>query len=97
MKIVSIMGARPQFIKAATVSTALRRQHQELLLHTGQHYDENMSKVFFEDLGIPRPDMNLEIGSDTHARQTAAIMIGVENYLLQQHYHSKQWWIHKHQ
>ena len=84
MKIVSIVGARPQFIKAAPVSAALREQHQELLLHTGQHYDDNMSKVFFEELGIPRPDINLEIGSDSHARQTAAIMIGVESYLQQE-------------
>lgn len=84
MKIISIVGARPQFIKAAPVSRALRKQHQELLLHTGQHYDDNMSNVFFEELGIPRPDINLEIGSDSHARQTAAIMIGVEQYLQQQ-------------
>ncbi len=81
MKIVSIVGARPQFIKAAPVSTALRKQHHELLLHTGQHYDDNMSRVFFDELAIPRPDINLEIGSDSHARQTAAIMIGVEQYL----------------
>jgi UDP-N-acetylglucosamine 2-epimerase len=84
MKIVSIVGARPQFIKAAPVSAALRKQHEELLLHTGQHYDDNMSKVFFEELGIPRPNINLEIGSGSHARQTAAIMIGVENYLQQE-------------
>lgn len=83
MKIVSIVGARPQFIKAAPVSIALRKQHQELLLHTGQHYDDNMSRIFFEELEIPRPDTNLEVGSESHARQTAAIMIGVENYLEQ--------------
>lgn len=84
MKVISIVGARPQFIKAAPVSKALRKQHHELLLHTGQHYDDNMSKVFFDELGIPRPDINLEIGSDSHARQTAAIMIGVENFLEQE-------------
>lgn len=84
MKIISIVGARPQFIKAAPVSTALRKQHQELLLHTGQHYDDNMSTVFFDELGIPRPDINLGIGSDSHARQTAAIMVGVEQYLQQE-------------
>ncbi len=84
MKIVSIVGARPQFIKAAPVSTELRKKHEQLLLHTGQHYDDNMSKVFFEELDIPRPDINLEIGSDSHARQTAAIMIGVEKYLQQE-------------
>jgi len=81
MKIVSIVGARPQFIKAAPVSAALRKKHEELLLHTGQHYDENMSRIFFDELSIPRPDLNLEVGSDSHARQTAAIMIGIENYL----------------
>ncbi|HEX9973530.1 MAG TPA: UDP-N-acetylglucosamine 2-epimerase (non-hydrolyzing) [bacterium] len=84
MKIVSIVGARPQFIKAAPVSAALRKHHQELLLHTGQHYDDNMSKVFFDELGIPRPDINLEVGSDSHARQTAAIMIGIETFLEQE-------------
>lgn len=84
MKIISIVGARPQFIKAAPVSRALREHHQELLLHTGQHYDDNMSRVFFDELGIPRPDINLGIGSDSHARQTAAIMIGVEQYLQQE-------------
>ena len=84
MKIVTIVGARPQFIKAAPVSWELRKHHQELILHTGQHYDENMSRVFFDELGIPRPDKNLEIGSDSHARQTAAILVGVENYLQQE-------------
>jgi UDP-N-acetylglucosamine 2-epimerase (non-hydrolysing) len=84
MKIVSIVGARPQFIKAAPVSAALRQHHQELLLHTGQHYDDNMSKVFFDELGIPKPDINLEVGSDSHARQTAAIMIGIETFLEQE-------------
>jgi len=84
MKIVTIVGARPQFVKAAPVSQALRRQFSELILHTGQHYDENMSRVFFDELGIPRPDKNLEIGSNSHARQTAAILIGVEQYLQQE-------------
>ncbi|MFZ5516343.1 MAG: non-hydrolyzing UDP-N-acetylglucosamine 2-epimerase [Candidatus Zhuqueibacterota bacterium] len=84
MKIVTIVGARPQFVKAAPVSQALRRQFTELILHTGQHYDENMSRVFFDELGIPRPDKNLEIGSDSHARQTAAILVGVEQYLVQE-------------
>ncbi len=84
MKIVTIVGARPQFVKAAPVSKALRKEHRELLLHTGQHYDENMSRIFFDELGIPRPDKNLEIGSNSHARQTAAILVGVENYLQQE-------------
>jgi len=84
LKIVSVVGARPQFIKAAPVSAALRKQHQELLLHTGQHYDENMSQIFFDEMKIPRPDRNLGVGSGTHAQQTGQIMIGVEKYLLEE-------------
>lgn len=84
MKIVSIVGARPQFIKAAPVSEALRKKHTELLLHTGQHYDDNMSRIFFEEMRIPRPDENLGVGSGSHAEQTGQILIKVEQYLMQQ-------------
>ncbi|WP_285824229.1 non-hydrolyzing UDP-N-acetylglucosamine 2-epimerase [Schaedlerella arabinosiphila] len=84
MKLVTIVGARPQFIKAAAVSRVLRRQHQEFLVHTGQHYDENMSEVFFEELHIPRPDQNLGVGSGSHAKQTANMMIGIEEILLEE-------------
>lgn len=82
MKIVTVVGARPQFIKAAAVSRALRKQHQEILIHTGQHYDQNMSDIFFEELSIPKPDYNLGVGSSTHGRQTAEMLIGVEKILL---------------
>ena len=63
MKIVTIVGARPQFIKCAPVSRALREEHEEILVHTGQHYDANMSDVFFTELAISAPDYNLGIGS----------------------------------
>lgn len=82
MKIVSVVGARPQFIKAVLVSRELRKSHQEILVHTGQHYDIELSKIFFDELNIPKPDYNLGVGSDTHARQTARIMIAIEDTLV---------------
>lgn len=81
MKIVTIVGARPQFIKAAAVSRKLRQEHEEILVHTGQHYDANMSDIFFEELQIPKPDINLGVGSGSHARQTADMMVGIEEIL----------------
>ncbi|HIW74400.1 MAG TPA: UDP-N-acetylglucosamine 2-epimerase (non-hydrolyzing) [Firmicutes bacterium] len=83
-KIVTVVGARPQFIKAAAVSRVLRQKHEEILIHTGQHYDGNMSDIFFEELHIPRPDYNLGVGSGSHARQTAAMMVGIEEILLKE-------------
>lgn len=84
MKIMTVVGARPQFIKAAPLSLALRAIPGvvERILHTGQHYDPEMSDIFFEQMGIPRPDHRLEVGSGTHARQTAAALIGIEDVLL---------------
>ena len=76
MKIVSIVGARPQFIKAAALSAALRtRGHSEFLVHTGQHYDAAMSDVFFQELGIPEPDANLNVGSGRHGEMTGAMLV----------------------
>jgi len=82
MKVLSVVGARPQFIKAAPVSACLRESHTERLLHTGQHYEDGMSAVFFRELGMPEPDINLGIGSGTHAQQTGAMLIGIEEALL---------------
>jgi UDP-GlcNAc3NAcA epimerase len=82
VKIVSIVGARPQFIKAAAVSRKLRERGQEILVHTGQHYDYEMSGIFFDGLDLPRPDVNLGVGSGSHGFQTGAMLKGVEDVLL---------------
>lgn len=82
MKIVTIVGARPQFIKIAAVSRKLRVRHQEILVHTGQHYDYQMSGAFFDGLELPQPDVNLEVGSGSHANQTGAMLKGIEDVLL---------------
>jgi UDP-GlcNAc3NAcA epimerase len=85
MKVFTVLGARPQFIKAAPVSRALREKGiQEFLLHTGQHYDYQMSQVFFDEMGIPKPDVNLGVGSSLHGKQTAQMLIGIEEYLIQE-------------
>jgi UDP-N-acetylglucosamine 2-epimerase len=84
MKILTVVGARPQFIKAAPVCRALRAAgHTEVLVHTGQHYDHRMSQVFFDEMGIPAPDLNLGVGSGSHAQQTGEAMIGLERAMLE--------------
>ncbi|MFW6639598.1 non-hydrolyzing UDP-N-acetylglucosamine 2-epimerase [Nocardiopsis algeriensis] len=77
--IVHVVGARPNFVKAAPVVSALRgRGAHQAVVHTGQHYDDRMSAVFFRDLGLPEPDVDLGVGSGSHAAQTAALMVGLE-------------------
>ncbi|MEI6020876.1 MAG: UDP-N-acetylglucosamine 2-epimerase, partial [Bacteroidota bacterium] len=86
IKIITVIGARPQIIKAAAFSRAIHKNYssqiQEIIVHTGQHYDANMSQVFFEELGIPLPNYNLNIGSGSHGSQTAAMIIGIEKIIL---------------
>ncbi len=85
MKILTVVGARPQFIKAAPVGRALREAgHREILVHTGQHYDDAMAAVFFRELEIPAPDFDLEVGSGSHAFQTGKMLIRLEPVLEQQ-------------
>src|SRR5512136_646853 len=84
MKIVSVVGARPEFIQATPVSRALREHHQEVLVHTGQHYDYLMCQVFFDELGTPSPNYDLEVGSSSHARQTAEILMRLEEVLIKE-------------
>jgi len=82
MKIINVVGARPNFMKMAPLVRALeRRGLVQQLVHTGQHYDENMSRIFFEELGMPAPEIHLEVGSGTHAEQTARVMVAFERVL----------------
>lgn len=84
MRVVTIVGARPQFVKAAALSRVLRRAHTEVLVHTGQHYDHAMSQVFFDELGIEPPEINLGVGSGRHGEQTGAMLAGLERVLDEQ-------------
>jgi UDP-N-acetylglucosamine 2-epimerase len=81
MKVLTVVGARPQLVKAAAVSRILRQEHDEVLVHTGQHYDYGMSEVFFEELELPQPDVNLGVGSGPHGAQTGAMLAGIERVL----------------
>ena len=85
MKIINVVGARPNFMKIAPLMAEYTKYNQiePLLVHTGQHYNENMSDLFFHQLGIPKPDVNLEVGSNSHARQTAEIMKAFEPVVLE--------------
>jgi len=82
MKIISVVGARPQFVKLSALSKELRKKHQAVILHTGQHYDDELSKIFFSELSIPEPDYNLGIGSAEHGEQTGRMLKGIEEVLL---------------
>ena len=87
MKIIHVVGARPNFMKIAPIMAGVAQQpdtFKQILVHTGQHYDANMSKVFFEDLGLPQPDIYLGVGSGSHAEQTARVMLAFEPVLLRE-------------
>lgn len=90
ISILTVIGARPQIIKAAAISRAVKNhfagQIEEKILHTGQHYDANMSQVFFDELGIPQPDYNLGVGSGSHGVQTAKMIAGIEDVLNSEHF-----------
>ena len=90
IKILTVIGARPQIIKAAAISRAIKEHFsdkiEESILHTGQHYDANMSQVFFDELGIPAPDYNLGVGSGSHGEQTAKMIAGIEQVLMAEHF-----------
>lgn len=90
IRLLTVIGARPQIIKAAAISRAVRHHFadsvEEKILHTGQHYDANMSQVFFDELGIPQPDYNLGVGSGSHGVQTAKMIAGIEEVLTSEHF-----------
>jgi UDP-N-acetylglucosamine 2-epimerase len=85
LKVINVVGARPNFMKMAPIIEAMQKypdRFQPLLVHTGQHYDERMSQSFFVDLGVPKPDLNREVGSGSHAEQTARVMVEFEKVCL---------------
>lgn len=84
MRLLTVVGARPQFIKAAVVSRELRKEHTEILIHTGQHYDYNMSDIFFQELDIPNPDYNLGISGGSHGKMTGEMLIALEDVIIKE-------------
>src|SRR5437868_13124467 len=84
MRMASIVGARPQFIKLAPLSCALRQGHEEIIIHTGQHYGYRMSALFFDELTVPTPDYHLEIGSASHGAQTGRMLEAIEQVLMKE-------------
>src|SRR5581483_6901552 len=87
MKILTVVGARPQFVKAGVVSRAMRLKPEfsEIILHTGQHYDDNMSAIFFDELDIPRPAFNVGVGSGLHGEQTSRMLSAIESVIQERH------------
>lgn len=84
MLVLTVVGARPQFVKAAVLSRALRGRCREILVHTGQHYDDGLSEQFFRELEIPRPDHMLEVGSGSHGSQTGQMLVRIETVILEE-------------
>lgn len=88
LKVITILGARPQFVKAAAISRAIKELNnpnlQEIIVHTGQHFDKNMSQVFFDELGIPEPDYNLHISGGSHGEMTGRMLMAIENVIIEQ-------------
>ena len=86
IKIVTILGARPQFIKAGSVSREIAQHHeiQEMIVHTGQHYDKNMSDIFFDEMQIPKPDYNLAVNGKSHGAMTGQMLEKIEDILIEE-------------
>ena len=88
MKIITVIGARPQIIKAAAISREISKNYSntitEIIIHTGQHYDQNMSEIFFDELSIPKPNYNLNVGSNSHGVQTAKMIEGIEEVIIKE-------------